>query len=116
MNELEIKILNFIKNRGSFEKPVPRKRLEAEFSLNKRAVEIIVEDLRKKYKQPIVASKKAGNSGYYLPRDDYERSIGLKPYTEQIVTSQQTVTAIMSVDLKEYWKGHDDERATYSTI
>ena len=109
MNEQEIKILNFIKNRGSFEKPVPRKRLEAEFSLNKRVVEIIVEDLRKKYKQPIVASKKAGNSGYYLPRDDYERSIGLKPYTEQIVTSQQTVTAIMSVDLKEYWKGHDDE-------
>ena len=38
MNEQEIKILNFIKNRGSFEKPVPRKRLEAEFSLNKRAV------------------------------------------------------------------------------
>lgn len=36
MNEQEIKILNFIKNRGSFEKPVPRKRLEAEFSLNKR--------------------------------------------------------------------------------
>lgn len=33
MNELEIKILNFIKNRGSFEQPVPRKRLEAEFSL-----------------------------------------------------------------------------------
>ena len=33
MDELEIKILNFIKNRGSFEKPVPRKRLEAEFSL-----------------------------------------------------------------------------------
>ena len=109
MNELEIKILNFIKNRGSFEKPVPRKRLEAEFSLKKRDIEQVIEHLRVEFKHPIVASKKAGNSGYYLPRDDYERSIGLKPYTEQIVTSQQTVTAIMSVDLKEYWKGHDDE-------
>ena len=109
MNEQEIKILNFIKNRGSFEKPVPRIRLEAEFGLKKRDIEQVIEHLRVIFKHPIVASKKAGASGYYLPRDDYERSIGLKPYTEQIVTSQQTVTAIMSVDLKEYWKGHDDE-------
>ena len=109
MNEQEIKILNFIKNRGSFEKPAPRKRLETEFGLEKRDIEQVIEHLRVEFKHPIVASKKAGNSGYYLPRDDYERSIGLKPYTEQIVTSQQTVTAIMSVDLKEYWKGHDDE-------
>ena len=35
MNEQEIQILNFIKNRGSFEKPVPRIRLEAEFGLKK---------------------------------------------------------------------------------
>ena len=109
MNELEIKILNFIKNRGSFKNPVPRRRLETEFGLKKRDIEQVIEHLRVIFKHPIVASKKAGNSGYYLPRDDYERSIGLKPYTEQIVTSQQTVTAIMSVDLKEYWKGHDDE-------
>ena len=33
MNELEIKILNFIKNRGSFKNPVPRRRLETEFGL-----------------------------------------------------------------------------------
>ena len=35
MNELEIKILNFIKNRGSFKNPVPRRRLETEFCLKK---------------------------------------------------------------------------------
>lgn len=74
MNELEIKILNFIKNRGSF-------------------------------KQPIIASRRTRRGGYYLPRNDMERNVGLLPYKEQILTSQKTVTAITSVDLAEYWKG-----------
>ena len=43
MNELEIKILNFIKNRGSFENPVPRRRLETEFCLKKRDIEQVIE-------------------------------------------------------------------------
>lgn len=38
MNELEIKILNFIKNRGSFENPVPLKRLKSEFNISERGV------------------------------------------------------------------------------
>lgn len=45
MNELEIQILNYIKNHGSFENPVPRKRLETEFSLKKREVEKAIENL-----------------------------------------------------------------------
>lgn len=105
MNELEIKILNFIKNRGSFENPVPRKRLETEFSLKKREVERAIESLRVEFKHPIVASKKAGASGYYLPKNDDERNAGLAPYKAQILTSQQNLTAITSINLKEYWKG-----------
>ena len=106
MNELEIKILNFIKNRGNFKNPVPRKRLETEFGLKKRDVEQVIERLRVDFKQPIVASKKAGASGYYLPKNDSERNAGLAPYKAQILTSQRNLTAIMSVNLKEYWKGH----------
>ncbi|MGT2851660.1 hypothetical protein [Streptococcus pasteurianus] len=105
MNELEIKILNFIKNRGSFENPVPRKRLETEFSLKKREVERAIESLRVEFKHPIVASKKAGASGYYLPKNDDERNAGLAPYKAQILTSQQNLTAITSINLKECWKG-----------
>ena len=105
MDELEIKILNFIKNRGSFEKPVPRKRLEAEFSLKKRDIELAIERLRVEFKHPIVASKKAGSSGYYLPKNDEERNAGLAPYKKQILTSQKNLTAITAVNLTEYWKG-----------
>ena len=73
-------ILNFIKNRGSFEKPVPRKRLETEFGLEKRDIEQVIEHLRVEFKHPIVASKKAKVSGYYLPKNDEERNAGLAPY------------------------------------
>lgn len=105
MDELEIKILNFIKNRGSFEKPVPRIRLEAEFGLKKRDIEQVIERLRVIFKHPIVASKKAGASGYYLPQTDEERNAGLAPYKKQILASQKNLTAITSVNLAEYWKG-----------
>ena len=101
MNELEIKMLNFIKNRGSFKNPVPRRRLETEFGLKKRDIE----HLRVEFKHPIVASKKAGASGYYLPQTDEERNAGLAPYKKQILTSQKNLTAITSVDLTEYWRG-----------
>lgn len=101
MNEQEIQVLNFIKNRGSFENPVPRRRLETEFGLKKRDIE----HLRVEFKHPIVASKKEGASGYYLPKDDNDRNAGLAPYKAQILTSQRNLTAITSVNLAEYWKG-----------
>lgn len=76
MNEQEIQILNYIKNHGSFERPVPLKLLKSEFELSERGIKEII-----------------------------ERNAGLMPYKEQILTSQKTVTAITSVNLAEYWKG-----------
>lgn len=105
MNELEIKILNFIKNRGSFKQPVPLKLLKSEFGISERGVKEVVERLRCEFKQPIIASRRTRRGGYYLPKNDMERNAGLIPYKEQILTSQKTVTAITSVDLTEYWKG-----------
>ena len=105
MNELEIQILNYIKNHGSFEKPVPLKWLKSEFNISERSVKEIVERLRCEFKQPIIASRRTRHGGYYLPRNDMERNVGLLPYKEQILTSQKTVTAITSVNLAEYWKG-----------
>lgn len=52
MNELEIKILNFIKNRGSFKQPVPLKKLKSEFNISERGVKEVVERLRCEFKQP----------------------------------------------------------------
>ena len=105
MNEQEINILNYIKNRGSFERPVPLKLLKAEFNISERSVKDTVERLRCEFKQPIIASRRMRRGGYYLPKNDMERNEGLMPYKEQILTSQKTVTAITSVNLAEYWKG-----------
>ena len=105
MNELEINILNYIKNSGSFERPVPLKLLKSEFNISERSVKEVVERLRCEFKQPIIASRRTRRGGYYLPKNDIERNAGLMPYKEQILTSQKTVTAITSVDLTEYWKG-----------
>lgn len=105
MNELEINILNYIKNNGSFERPVPLKLLKAEFDISERGVKEAVERLRCEFKQPIIASRRMRRGGYYLPKNDMERNAGLMPYKEQILTSQKTVTAITSVDLTEYWRG-----------
>ena len=104
MNELEINILNYIKNHGSFERPVPLKILKAEFNISERSIKETVERLRSEFKQPIIASRRMRRGGYYLPKNDLERNIGLLPYKEQILTSQKTVTAITSVNLVEYWK------------
>lgn len=105
MNELEIQILSYIKEHGSFEKPVPLKWLKSGFNISERSVKEIVERLRCEFKQPIIASRRTRHGGYYLPKNDMERNVGLLPYKEQILTSQKSVTAITSVDLAEYWKG-----------
>jgi hypothetical protein len=105
MNELEINILNYIKNHGSFERPVTLRLLKAEFNISERGVKEVIERLRCEFKQPIIASRRTRRGGYYLPKNDMERNVGLMPYKKQILTSQRTVTAITSVDLTEYWKG-----------
>ncbi|WP_288962396.1 hypothetical protein [uncultured Streptococcus sp.] len=105
MNELEINILNYIKNNGSFERPVTLRLLKAEFNISERSVKEVVERLRCEFKQPVIASRRTRHGGYYLPKNDMERNAGLMPYKEQILTSQKTLTAITSVNLTEYWKG-----------
>lgn len=50
MNELEINILNYIKNHGSFERPVPLKWLKSEFNISERGVKEVVERLRCEFK------------------------------------------------------------------
>lgn len=105
MNEQEINILNYIKERGSFERPVPLKLLKSEFDISERSIKEAVERLRCEFKQPIIASRRMRRGGYYLPKNDMERNEGLMPYKEQILTSQKNLTAITSVNLTEYWKG-----------
>lgn len=105
MNEQEIQIINYIKNHGSFERPVTLRLLKAEFNISERSVKEVVERLRCEFKQPFIASRRTRHGGYYLPKNDMERNAGLMPYKEQILTSQKTLTAITSVNLAEYWKG-----------
>ncbi|QOG25547.1 hypothetical protein [Streptococcus sp. KS 6] len=106
MTEIEIKVLNAIKNDASFELPIQASELRIGIGLSKRKLKEVIESLRVNFKQPIVA-KKAHPSGYYLPKTEEERQAGLAPYQRQILTEQKNLAAVMSVNLKEYWGGQN---------
>lgn len=98
MTEIEIKVLNAIKNDASFELPIQASELRIGIGLSKRKLKEVIESLRVNFKQPIVA-KKAHPSGYYLPKTEEERQAGLAPYQRQILTEQKNLAAVMSVNL-----------------
>ncbi|TWT16430.1 hypothetical protein [Streptococcus sp. sy010] len=103
MSLIEIMVLNEIKNRGSFERPIPAKKLRKDCQLTKRQLEVVVEDLRVQFGHPIVA-KKTLPSGYYLPKNEQERQAGMKPYQKQIQTEQRILSLVMGIDLAKYWE------------
>lgn len=102
INGLELKVLNLIKNYGTFEKPIPQKRVMEITGQSKRTIEHIIERLRCKFGHPIVTRKNQPN-GYFLPRNENERVLGLAPYKEQISTSSDVVAIIEAIDLDKYW-------------
>ena len=102
LNKTEIKVLNLIVNRASFEEPIKAEKIRQETGLSKRSLEEVIESLRVNFKHPIVA-KKTQPSGYYLPRNEEERQAGLAPYRRQILTEQKNLATVMAVDLNEYW-------------
>ena len=102
LNKTEIKVLNLIVNRASFEEPIKAEKIRKETGLSKRSLEEVIESLRVNFKHPIVA-KKTQPSGYYLPRNEEERQAGLAPYRRQILTEQKNLATVMAVDLNEYW-------------
>lgn len=102
MNSIEIKVLNLIINKGSFEKPITANGIRGKTGLSKRQLEQVIESLRVNFGHPIVAKKFKPN-GYYLPRNEEERQAGLAPYRRQILTEQKNLATVMAVDLNEYW-------------
>ena len=107
MDELEVNVLNYIVNHGTFEQPISSQTLKWKFNLSKRRLEMIIESLRVNFKHPIVA-KKTQPSGYYLPRNEDEQQAGLAPYRRQILTEQKNLSIVMAVDLEKYWKLEHD--------
>lgn len=102
MNDLEIKVLNAIKNNASYDLPIQASELRLIFSISKRSLEEVIESLRVNFNHPIVAKKTKPN-GYYLPKSEQERLDGLAPYRRQIETEKKNLAAILSVDLETYW-------------
>lgn len=102
LNKTEIKVLNLITNRATFEEPIKAEKIRQETGLSKRSLEEVIESLRVNFKHPIVA-KKTQPSGYYLPRNEEERQAGLAPYRRQILTEQKNLATVMAVNLNEYW-------------
>lgn len=107
MTAMEIRILNAIKNSASYDLPIQASELRKDTGLTKRKLEEAIESLRVNFRQPIVAKKKKPN-GYYLPRNEQEREDGLAPYRRQILTEQNNLAAIMSVNLEDYWSDEDE--------
>lgn len=101
-NALELKVLNLIKNNGTFDNPLKQEAITERTGFGKRKIEQIVERLRCDFGHPIVSRKNKPN-GYFLPRTEEEKIIGLAPYKKQITTSAGVVKAVESVDLKTYW-------------
>lgn len=102
LNNSELQVLNLIKNNGTIDKPISQETITKLTGIKKRTIEHIVEALRCDFGHPIV-SRKTKPSGYFMPRTEEEKTIGLGPYKKQITTSTSVVKAIESVDLKSYW-------------
>ena len=102
MNELEVKVLNAIRNCASFDLPIQASELRNITGLTKRKLEEVIESLRVNFHHPIVAKKRKPN-GYYLPKTATERDDGLAPYKRQILTEQKNLAAVMAVNLTDYW-------------
>ena len=107
LNKTEIKVLNLITNRASFEEPIKASKVRKETGLSKRQLEQVIESLRVNFRHPIVAKKFKPN-GYYLPKNEEERQAGLAPYRRQILTEQKNLSIVMGVDLEKYWKLEHD--------
>lgn len=107
MTEMEIKVLNAIKNGASYDLPIQASELREDTGLTKRKLEEVIESLRVNFRHPIVAKKNKPN-GYFLPRNEQEREDGLAPYKRQILTEQKNLAAIRSVNLGDYWSDEDE--------
>ena len=101
---ISLSVLNYIKNNGSFERPVPRKALSTRLGLSKRDVENAVEYLLVKKGHPILTKRAVSSHGYFIPKNDEERDMAIGTYRKQIETSIRNLNLKMSVDLSEYWK------------
>lgn len=101
---ISLSVLNYIKNNGSFERPVPRKALSTRLGLSKRDVENAVEYLLVKKGHPILTKRALSSHGYFIPKNDEERELAVRTYRKQIETSIRNLNLKMSVDLSEYWK------------
>ena len=101
MTTQESNVLSYILT-GTCEEPIPAKKIRSKYGMNKRRLENVVESLRVNFGVPIVA-KKFNPHGYYIPRNEDERSEGLGPYKRQILTEQKNLSIIQSINLEEFW-------------
>lgn len=102
MTTLEANVFSQILS-GTCEEPIPAQKIRGKYDMSKRQLENVVESLRVNFRVPIVA-KKFNPNGYYIPRNEEERSEGLGPYKRQILTEQKNLSIIQSIDLEEFWK------------
>ena len=98
MSDEERNVYNAIL-RGSIDNPVSRLSITDNLGLSKRRIERVVESLIYVHDIPVV-SRLRKPSGYYIARNVAELNEGMKHYKQQIITSQQRVKKLMSIELE----------------
>ncbi|MGT2958851.1 hypothetical protein A9Q68_08465 [Streptococcus bovimastitidis] len=98
LTSLELRFFCFIPH--GMEHPRPRKEFERVFGMSKRQVEKTVESLI--HKGIPVCAIKEKDGGYFIPDNEEERQIGLRPNKSQIETTKKRIKAVESVDLNNF--------------
>ncbi|MCK1246258.1 hypothetical protein MX112_04770 [Streptococcus uberis] len=98
LTSLELRFFCFIPH--GMEHPRPRKEFERVFKMSKRQVEKMVESLI--HKGIPVCAIKEKDGGYFIPNNEEERQIGLRPNKGQVATTIKRIKKVESVDLNNF--------------
>lgn len=98
LTSLELRFFCFIPH--GMEHPRPRKEFERVFKMSKRQVEKMVESLI--HKGIPVCAIKEKDGGYFIPNNEEERQIGLRPNKGQVATTIKRIKKVEAVDLNDF--------------
>lgn len=97
----DIQVLRLLK-KGADSK-ITKRQLMAQTKLTARNLYDAIEALRS-LGIPIMASRKAGDSGYYIAQTKEEKVLGIAQYKKQIATEQRNLDLLEKTDLDHYLK------------
>lgn len=99
LTENDVQVLRLLKK--GIDNKVTKRQLIEKTKLNVRNLYDAIEALRS-IGIPIMASRKAGDSGYYIAQTKEEKVVGIAQYKKQIATEQRNLRLLEQADLDSY--------------